>query len=91
MAGKTELNQAKKLRGGGTGGLGEDEAAENSAREKAEMGSGEMSAKFSSMGGNSIFKVGETASDFFSDFLAAAMARHNGQRWCPSKVSETAS
>ena len=50
-----------------------------------------MNTNFAATGGNSIFKVGETASDFFSDFLAAAMARHNGQRCFPSKVSDTAS
>ena len=50
LAGKTAWNQAEKLRGGGTGGFGEDESAENSASEKAEMGSGEMSTRFSGDG-----------------------------------------
>lgn len=45
----------------------------------------------SATGGNSIFIVGETVSDFFSDFLPVAMALHSGQGCSPSKVWETAS
>ena len=85
------MNQAKSPRGGGTGGFGKDESAENSAGEKAEVGAGEMSTNFSGAGGNSIFNVGETASDFFSDFFPAAMALHSGQGCLPSNVLETAS
>src|SRR5208283_2737773 len=78
-------------RGGGGGGFGKEESAENSASENAETGLGEISVNFSATGGNSIFKVAETASDFVSAFLAAAMALHSGQGCWPSKVSETAS
>jgi len=70
----------------------ENEAgAENSVRVKAEMGGGEIKVNLSATGGNSIFNPGTMASDFFSDFLAAAMARHKGQRCLPSKVLATAS
>ena len=45
----------------------------------------------SATGGNSILWLEETASDFFSDFLAAAMALHMQQGCLPSKVSDIAS
>jgi len=45
----------------------------------------------SATGGNSIFNTGETASDFFSAFLAAAMALHRQHGCWPSKVLPTAS
>lgn len=44
----------------------------------------------SATGGNSIFNTGETASDFFWAFLAAAMALHSGQGCSPSNVLATA-
>jgi len=45
----------------------------------------------SAAGGNSIFNTDETASDFFCDFLAAAMALHRQQGCLPSNVLLTAS
>ena len=71
--------------------MGNDAAAERSASEKAESGLGEIKMNLSATGGNSIFKLEETASDFFSDFLAAAMALHMQQGCLPSKVSDIAS
>ena len=81
----------KKLRGGGTGGFWKVESAENSVGEKTRKYFGGTRANFSAPGGNSIFNAATTASDFFSDFLAAAMALHNGQGCSPSNVFETAS
>jgi len=86
-----EWNYASQMRGGGTGGFGKDAAAERSASEKAESGLGEIKMNLSATGGNSILRLEETASDFFSDFLAAAMALHMQQGCRPSKVSDIAS
>ncbi len=91
LARKTVRGQTKQTRGGGSGGFWKIESAESSASEKARTGSGETRTNFSGAGGNSIFKAAETASDFLSDFLAAAMALQSGQRCLPSKVAETAS
>jgi hypothetical protein len=85
------MYQTEKFRGGGTGGLENNEATGDSVSLKTEMVFGEIKVKPSATGRNSIFKVVVRASDFFSDFLAAAMALHKGQRCFPSKVSETAS
>ena len=85
------MNQTAAARGGGTGGLSEMRSAAQSAAEKAERGWGANSLNGSATVGNSIFKTGETAADFCSEFLAVAMARHNGHRCRPSKVCATAS
>jgi hypothetical protein len=91
LAGNTARDQTKQPRGGGTGGFENDEAAENSVRKKAEMGIGATKMNPSAAGGNSIFKTDVIVGAFFSACLAAAMARHKGQRCLPSKVSDTAS
>lgn len=44
----------------------------------------------SATGGKTIFNTGETASDFFPDFLAAAMALHRQHGCLPSNVLQTA-
>ena len=85
------MNQTVAARGGGTGGLLAMRFAEQSAAEQAERGWGANSLNGSVTGGNSIFNVVATAADFFSEFFAAAMARHNGHRCRPSKVCATAS
>ena len=85
------MNQTKNPRGGGSGGLGKKFLAK-----KWDCGcnancAGGNKIIFPATGGNSSFKFVATAADFFSEFFAAAMALHNGQRCRPSNVSDTAS
>ena len=91
LAGKSAKDQTKESRGGGTGGWEKDESAENFTSSKVKNGFGAKRVNLSAPGGNSIFNVGETDSDCFSDFLPVAVALHSGQGCSPSKVWETAS
>jgi hypothetical protein len=84
------MNQTGKLRGGGTGGFKERESARAFCSGNISNRVGETKIIFPATGGNSIFNTGETASFFFWDFLAAAMALHRQHGCFPSKVLSTA-
>jgi hypothetical protein len=82
-------NQTKKRRGGGSGGGEENKSAKKLCCGSSSNCAGGNKFIFPATGGYSIFKDGATASDFFSAFLAAAMALHMQHGCSPSKVSET--
>jgi len=58
---------------------------------KIKIGFGAIRTNPSAAGGNSIFKTGAMASDFFSDLFPTAIALHSRQGCLPSKVWDTAS
>jgi len=82
-------NQMKELRGGGNGGGEESKSAKKFFGVCNSNCVGGSKISFSATGGYSIFNVGETASVFFSDFLAVAMALHRQHGCSPSKVLAT--
>ena len=84
------MNQAKKFRGGGSGGLEKNDSAEKFSAATRLKITGANNWKFRAIGGYSSLVLPKVKSDFFSDFFPAAIALHNGQGCSPSKVWETA-
>jgi hypothetical protein len=86
----TRKRKIQTARGGGTGGSQERNGAEvstsltTSERPNASLGTRRGDRR------KSILRFTDATADFFSDFLAAAMALHRQQGCLPSNVLETA-
>lgn len=80
------LNQAKKQRGGGSGGLRKIDSAEDFLTAIRLNRAGGNNQEFRADAKYSNLALLRSASDFFSDFFPAAIALHMQQGCLPSKV-----